>query len=297
MKYILCLITLIASVCHSQKIEDISLKHSMKQDGLALQFTVLDPDKKGIRRYDTHKTYYWYKAQKVMGTQGGSSGQLLHGRYESFYLSKQLCEKGNYEKGLKDGDWYYWRADGSLLKTEQWRRGTQRGEQAYYSNKGLVQKRIVIRGRHIIVDCGDTLIEISGRSRTVTLMDSIGRITSVARYKNNLLHGKQETILSDGTKTVVSYKRGATKEAGRDGLKSDHTQSVPAAKDQSSDTDGKKQPVKNRLKGIFSKKDRTASGEEPKRRNAKKERQPEQPVSPDNGEEKKKWNPFKRKAE
>lgn len=291
MKYFLSLIILIASVARSQKIEDISLKHSMKQDGLALQFTVLDPDKKGIRRYDTHKTYYWYKAQKVMGTQGGSSGQLLHGAYESFYVNKQLCEKGRYEKGLKDGDWQYWRMDGSLLRTEHWNTGAQRGEQIHYSEKGLVQKRTIIRGRHITMDSGDTLIEISGKARQVTALDSIGRVKSVARYRNNLLHGKQETIASDGTKTVVTYKNGVLRESKR-GL-----QSAPTT----AETETKK-TLKESVKGWFKKKDKApADGTS----TPKKEKKPKKgsdteataPKESATSDKKKSWNPFKRKTE
>lgn len=288
MKYFLTLIVLITTIARSQKIEDISLKHSMKQDGLALQFTVLDPDKRGVRRYDTHKTYYWYKAQKVMGTQGGSSGQLLHGPYESFYSNKQLCEKGSYEKGLRNGDWQYWRPDGSLLRTEHWNNGTQRGEQVHYSENGLVQKRTIIRGRHITMDSGDTLIEIAGNNRSVTAMDSIGRVKSVARYRNNLLHGKQETIASDGTKTVVAYKKGLLRE---DKGGSSRTSGTPTTTDTVA-----KQPLKDRIKGWFRKDDKAtdpAQGEKPKKEKKSKKGDVGTDAAP---KEKKPFHLFKRKT-
>jgi antitoxin component YwqK of YwqJK toxin-antitoxin module len=192
----------------SQKLEDYSLKHNLKQDGLAMQFTVLDSDQKGIRKYDPLKTYYWYKSQVVLGTQGGSSGQLLHGLFEAFYDNKQLCQKGHYAKGLKQGEWNYWRKDGTLIKTEHWSAGRQTGEQLEYSDNGILRKRTIINGRKTTSFAGDTLIKINGNNRSVTLMDSIGRVQSVARYKDHVLHGKQETLASDGTLTTTVYKNG-----------------------------------------------------------------------------------------
>lgn len=196
------------SSLHSQDIEDHSLKHSIKQDGMSVSFTVLDPDKKGISRYRDDKTYYWYKSQKVMGTQGGSSGQLLHGKYESFYANKQLNAKGLYEKGLKNGEWQYWRADGTLIKAENWKCGAKCGEQLDYAADGSLIRRTVIRGKSERIEAGDTLTEISGTSRKITLKDSIGEVRSIARYRNNRLHGRQETVGADGSRTVTEYKNG-----------------------------------------------------------------------------------------
>lgn len=192
----------------AQKPPDYSLKHSMKQDGLSMQFTVLDPDKKGVSHYDETKTYYWFKAQHVLGTQGGSSGQLLHGLFESFYASKQLYSKGYFTRGLKDGDWFYWREDGSLLRSEHWNAGTPRGEQIDYSENGIVRKRTVIHGKTITTETADTLIEIRRRTRTVTISDSIGQTRSIARYRNQLLHGKQVVFDTDTSETVTVYKNG-----------------------------------------------------------------------------------------
>lgn len=295
MRYIICLITFITSfVVRAQDLEDISLKHSMKQDGLSMQFTVLDPDKKGVTHYETEKIYYWYKAQKVLGTQGGSSGQLLHGLFESFYASKQLCEKGSYAKGLKNGVWQAWRPDGTLIRTEHWKNGTQRGEQIAYSATGEVQKRTLIHGRKTTTECGDTLIEINGKSRKVTLMDSLGRVQSIARYKNSLLHGKQETIAADGSKTVTSYKNGVASVAKTKEPKTENTTEPKA----------KKHPFK-RLKERFSKKEKATSDpsstkkeKAPKEPKAKKPAKETTPASTgeQQPEEKKKLHPFKRKG-
>lgn len=244
----------------------------MKQDGLSLTFTVLDSDKKGIKRYHTQKTYYWYKSQTVLGTQGGSAGQLLHGAYESFYDNKQLCEKGGYAKGLKIGEWNYWQKNGKLIKTEHWSNGRLSGEQVYYSKAGDVQKRVIIRGNKTTEQSGDTLIEISKSSKTVTLMDSIGRVKSVARYKDHLLHGKQETIASDGSKTVETYKNGEVVVAKEKKTK------TPKGEEATSSTEEKPGFFK-RLKTRFSKKDKTegksSDDKKPeKEKGAEKEKKP-----------------------
>lgn len=266
----------------------------MKQDGLSLQFTVLDADDKPIRHYDTEKTYFWYKSQKVLSTQGGSAGLLLHGLYESFYDNKQLCEKGRYEKGLKDGEWNYWRKDGTLSKIEHWKTGRATGEQIYFSETGKIQKRVIIRKRQTTTESGDTLIVISGKSRSVTLMDSIGRPASIARYKNNVLHGKQEIIASDGSKTSETYKNGTlvvpkAKKSTNDAGKTDAENDAPE----------KKKPFQ-RLKGLFSKKDKTeksadSKSDQPKKgRKKKTESTDQEPKSEEKST--KKFKLFKRKS-
>lgn len=278
----------------------------MKQNGLALTFTVLDSDKKGIKHYDTQKTYYWYKSQTVLGTQGGSAGQLLHGAYEAFYDNKQLCEKGSYAKGLKIGEWNYWQKNGKLIRTEHWKNGRLSGEQTQYSKAGDVQKRTIIRGNKTTEQSGDTLIEISKSSKTVTLMDSIGRVKSVARYKNNLLHGKQETFASDGSKSVETYKKGEVvvpkEKKDRVRLRREKT---PEGEVSTTSTDEKSGFFK-RLKSRFSKKDKTdekaSEDKKPtKVKGSKKEAKPkktdEQSINSESEKTKKSFKLFKRKSE
>ncbi len=257
----------------------------MKQDGLSLTFTVLDSDKKGIKHYDTQKTYYWYKSQTVLGTQGGSAGQLLHGAYEAFYDNKQLCEKGSYAKGLKIGEWNYWQKNGKLIKTEHWNNGRLSGEQLYYSKTGDVQKRVIIRGNKTTEQSGDTLIEISKSCKTVTLMDSIGRVKSVARYKNSLLHGKQETIASDGSKSVETYKNGEVV------VPKEKKTKTPKGEETTPSTD-EKQGFFKRLKARFSKKDKADE-------KASEDNKPSKEKEADKTEEKpkKSFKLFKRKTE
>ncbi|ASS47979.1 MAG: hypothetical protein A3D31_01190 [Candidatus Fluviicola riflensis] len=297
MRYIIYFALFIGSLhCSAQKIEDYSLKHSMKQDGLSMTFTVLDSDEKGIKHYDNRKIYYWYKSQTVLGTQGGSAGQLLHGAYESFYANKQLCEKGSYTKGLKNGEWNYWQKNGKLVKTEYWSNGRQSGEQIYYSKTGDVQKRVVIHGKKITEQSGDTLIEISKSSKTVTLMDSIGRVKSVSRYKNYLLHGKQETIAADGSKSVENYKNG---EVVVPKEKKDRVRGEKKPKTEEANTSTDEKPgFFKRLKARFSKKDKAdEKSPEDKKKKKKEPKSAKTSNATGEGATKKTSGFFKRKSE
>lgn len=145
MKQILFLLFIaISTLVFSQKVDkEIYLKHSFKQDGLSYQFTVLPDDKAGVLHYNKNKYYYWFKAQKVLTTQGGASGVLLNGLFESFYENKQLNSKGKFNKGLKNGEWIYWRTDGSIERLEHWKNGSKHGEELLYNEKGVLTESIV----------------------------------------------------------------------------------------------------------------------------------------------------------
>ena len=221
-----------------------------------------------------------------MGTQGGSAGQLLHGPFESFYANKQLCTKGTYLRGLKNGMWFYWREDGTLIKTENWKNGVQSSEQIDYNSNGAVTKRTLIRGKRSVTECGDTLIEIHKAFRKTTLMDSNGRILSVDRHKNNLLHGKQE-IYSDSSKTVTTYKNGQ--------LVVPKTKKEKAPKAEKSSGE-KKENIFNRLRSkLFPKNGDASSGnpEETKKTRRNKKENAQQAEQPSEPQEKRRL--FKRK--
>lgn len=127
----------------AQQVEsDFYLKKSIKQEGELYVFYVQDEDKKSNRNFDQDKFYFWYKAQVVKQTQGAASGQLLHGLYEVFYSNKQLAEKGRFRKGLKQGEWLYWREDGTLIRSEHWSHGKMVGTVQLFNEKGeLVEEK------------------------------------------------------------------------------------------------------------------------------------------------------------
>jgi hypothetical protein len=131
----------------------------------------LDRDKKVKTKVNL--AYYWLKSQRVLVTQGDYSGYLLHGHYESFYPNNSLRDKGKFSYGLKVGLWNYWRIDGSLEKTENWKKGEIKGNAIIYDHNGL-----------------DSLI---------------------IPYKNNLKNGKVYEVFGNKRKHVETYKRGVLK--------------------------------------------------------------------------------------
>jgi antitoxin component YwqK of YwqJK toxin-antitoxin module len=194
-----------------QKIQqDLYLKHSMKQDGESFQFTVLDRGEKGVRRYNKSKFYFWFKAQRVLATQGGASGQLLDGPFESFYENKQLCRKGNFSKGLKNGEWLYWRSNGVLIRSEYWKNGRKSGTEKVYDETGNVYETIVHKHYKFTRTTPDSLIRsnVTGTRKTIYTRDPQGEILTKSTYKDGLLDGTSTTYANGKAVSETKYKKG-----------------------------------------------------------------------------------------
>ena len=212
MKYLIAFTLIIhATVSFNQKIlKDIHLFHSLKQDGEQFQFKVLDKDKKGVRFYRKDRFYYWYKAQHVLTTQGGSSGQILHGEFEAFYDSKQLSKKGTFTKGLKDDEWLYWRKDGTLIKSENWKRGKLSGIETHYNSRGEAFQTI----KHSMFstkreNADSIIIHKTGKTtERISLKDSLDKVYRVENKKNGLLHGTVTEIENGKTVAKTKFKNG-----------------------------------------------------------------------------------------
>jgi antitoxin component YwqK of YwqJK toxin-antitoxin module len=69
--------------------------------------------------------YFWYLNKVIHSTQGGYSGTLLNGHYVAFYPDKNLKEEGNFNRGLKDGEWKTWNRKGDLTAVTNWNDGVQ----------------------------------------------------------------------------------------------------------------------------------------------------------------------------
>lgn len=94
---------------------------------------------------DPAKTYHWIKGQDLHVTQGGYSGRLLHGECTTFHPGGQLREQGRYDKGVKDGAWHTWQANGILVSVEQWRKGRLHGRSLFYDPSGVPVRAEVYR--------------------------------------------------------------------------------------------------------------------------------------------------------
>ncbi|XOV67591.1 MAG: toxin-antitoxin system YwqK family antitoxin [Fluviicola sp.] len=211
MKYAVLVLGLLATlrVNAQDHLKDFTLKRSLKQDGLHLQFMVLDADKKGVKHHKPNKFYYWTKAQHVRATQGASSGLLLHGLLEAFYPDKQLAKKGKYHKGLKHGTWRYWNSNGTFQRVENWRQGTRIGKQQYFDENGnLIQTEFIHKKRRKIVQPDSVIQWRLFNRRTITIFDSTGQISEVQHLKNGKLHGTQKQFVDGKLDSKKRFKKG-----------------------------------------------------------------------------------------
>ncbi|NRA11302.1 MAG: hypothetical protein HRT57_05030 [Crocinitomicaceae bacterium] len=214
--YVILLMLFSVLSCYGQKpLKEFYLKRSLKQEGLSYTFTVLDVEKHSVRKYREDKFYYWYKAQHVLSTQGNSSGTLLHGKFETFYSNKQLSSKGQFNKGLKQGHWLYWRKDGTLEKSENWSMGRQLGTQRFYDATGQENETLTLGKGKSKRKVSDSLI-VTNHNQTITVYDSIGNITRVEHRKNGALDGKVKTYEGGKLVETETYRNGIKVEKAAD---------------------------------------------------------------------------------
>lgn len=212
MKYLVGLILIVnTTFSFNQKIlKDIHLKRSLKQEGEQYQFTVLDKDEKGVRSYKKDRFYYWYKAQHVIATQGASSGDLLHGGFEAYHDNKQLSKKGAFSKGLKSGEWLYWREDGTLITAEHWKKGRLKGTETNYDKEGNAFQTTRHKRFSYKRENADSIVigkKASG-SETILMKDSLGEITRIEKKKNGALHGTAKELENGKVVSKTTYKNG-----------------------------------------------------------------------------------------
>lgn len=112
--------------------------------------------------------YYWYGSGKINVNVGSFSGKVLHGKYEMFDKNNRLIGQGNFDYGLKQGNWIVWFANG--LKKEE----------SFYKDGLLVGERLVYRD---------------------------GKIFSKEKYNNGLLHGKSIYYQKDSA-IIKEFKEG-----------------------------------------------------------------------------------------
>ena len=87
---------------------------------------------------ESEYTYYWYYNNKIMFTQGGYEGRLLHGPYTCFYPDNNLKEKGWFKNGLKTGLWTSWYRNGKIRSVTEWKKSLKNGEEKQFDSSGLI---------------------------------------------------------------------------------------------------------------------------------------------------------------
>jgi antitoxin component YwqK of YwqJK toxin-antitoxin module len=85
-------------------------------------------------------TYYYHHKGGIHQSQGGYTGSLLDGAWESHFSSNVLSTQGIFEQGLKSGTWRYWQPNGKLLREEAWKAGKLHGHFVEYDTDGYPAK-------------------------------------------------------------------------------------------------------------------------------------------------------------
>ncbi|MFM2016882.1 MAG: hypothetical protein RL007_538 [Bacteroidota bacterium] len=114
-------------------------------------------DTKKNKRIQNDVTYYWFQNNLVHHTDGGYTGKLLHGSYQSVYPDGQLKIQGTFHYGVKEGEWKHWLPDGRIKETLQYSNGKLHGKYELFSyspdtcyvRKYKHGKEIVIKRNHI----------------------------------------------------------------------------------------------------------------------------------------------------
>ena len=265
-------------------IDDLYLKRSLKEDGKQFQFTVLDDDKRGVWRHNKKKFYYWYKAQHVLSTQGGSSGQLINGDFEVFYSNKQLAQKGAFKKGLKHGEWLYWREDGTLAYSEYWCKGSKKGVQKIYDGNGNETESTEFERNSTRRRVSDSLIirKKNGKQEEILTFDENNKVIRDEEFENGKLHGKVRIYENGKLIETLKYKEGEQIIKIEKIDESTEAEPKTEAGDGSSTKEKKSKNTKDEkamdlekksLKNLFKKKDKeTESGKTKKSKESDKEK-------------------------
>ena len=119
--------------------EEISRDVIINEPNGYIKVSVLITDKE--LKANINLIYHWYHSNRIMSTQGGYDGKLLHGDYVSFYENKQLKEKGQFTYGLKNGRWTGWYENGKVKAVSHWSEGQLNGVLREYSWSGEMVRR------------------------------------------------------------------------------------------------------------------------------------------------------------
>lgn len=146
--------------------EALTHKVSCRDEGYSCTFSVLLERIK--LKPESRLTYYWFDGHKLQRNEGGFSGNLLHGTFERKTSEGRLVEKGEFEAGLKVGEWNTWDENGRMIGQENWKEGERKGT-SWLLNPETGEKTIVAykhdlkEGRYFVFK-NDSLIE-RGRYR------------------------------------------------------------------------------------------------------------------------------------
>lgn len=169
MKYIILVVLLLScsSLISLAQQENDQRNITISVSDSVINTSILEKPMK--RKILSSGTYYWYYAGKINHNQGGFSGKLLHGKYELFDNKHRLVTLGNFENGVKQDTWTWWRENGTI-------------KESCYFRKGM----------------------LDGSLKT---FDSSGQLLSDVNYKNNFIDGTARYYSKD-TVIIKKYCKG-----------------------------------------------------------------------------------------
>ena len=193
MRYSITLLLVIFSLQYSwgQKVKPISHRLiTIHKVDSSIKATVLLEHKKVKPKNLIH--YHWYYNNAIHVNQGGYEGKLLDGVYQVISKEGKLIVKGNFQKGVKMGEWKRWDIQGELLTVVHWKSGYRDGVSKTFENGSLVNSCVYSKGK---------LNGLSKHYRNDTLVEK-------NHYKKGLLHGKQITYQNDTVASEENYRLG-----------------------------------------------------------------------------------------
>ena len=148
--------------------------------------------------FSNSKKYNWYNANtNTFGrTEGGNSGNLLHGKYKMYYPNGSLKVDGSYKMGLAEGEWKYWDSKGNLISTVKYKDN----DVFYQKNRDSIKLGSTFSVEGWIEKFGN--YPYSGWVKIYDLNNSLIREDSVS---NNYIHYYKEYL--SGKKLEVEYAR------------------------------------------------------------------------------------------
>lgn len=98
-----------------------------------------------IRDIQPDCNYFWFYNNTICHNLGGYSGKLLHGKYEVFDKTKRMLCSGNFEHGLREGEWITWYNNGQIKDYLSYRKGKIHGIRKTYDSSGNLLSEIKYR--------------------------------------------------------------------------------------------------------------------------------------------------------
>lgn len=121
-------------------------------------------------------------------------------------------------KGLKDGEWIYWRKDGTIFMTEEWNKGKLSGKQLLYDEQGNISETIEYKRKSQARKTADSLIVSNGKKKTIYTFDRKGNIQTKAQLKDGEKEGKQRHYEEGKLVKTEVYRKGRLAEDGKEAV-------------------------------------------------------------------------------